>query len=101
MRLHSKSKILFLALAICIAFSVVFAENLIADDNEHDCTGEGCPVCLGIETVHYFIISLKLGALIVVFLAVCPVFFTQTTLKCTEIFLSLYSPITLKVRFNS
>jgi hypothetical protein len=100
MELCPQKKVLFLALAVCIAFSVIFAENIIADDHDHDCTGEGCPFCLGIETVYYFLISLKLGAF-AVFLAVCPVLFIQTPIKRTECTISLHSPVALKVRFNS
>jgi hypothetical protein len=100
MELRPKGKILFLTLAICIVFSVVFAETIIADNFEHDCKGEGCPVCLTIETVNNFIKSLKLFAL-VVFLAVCPMFPIHTSKNMGYLSLSFISPITLKVRFNS
>jgi hypothetical protein len=100
MKLRSPKKVLFLALAACIAFSVVFAEVVIADDIDHDCMGEGCPFCLGIETVHNFFKSLELGTL-AVFLSACPVFLTQTPRTFTGFLLSLHSPVALKIRLNS
>jgi hypothetical protein len=100
MELRPSQNALFLALAVCIAFSVVFAEVLIADDLDHDCTGEGCPFCLSIETAHNFLKNLRLGAL-AVFLAACPVFLVQTLKKCTVFPLLFNSPVVLKVRFNS
>jgi hypothetical protein len=100
MELRPKGKALFLALAVCIAFSVVFAEALIADDIDHDCTGEGCPFCLAIETAHNFLKNLKMGGM-AVFLAVGPAFSAQTPLQFTDSPLSFNSPVALKVRFNS
>jgi hypothetical protein len=89
-----------LALAVCMLFSVVFAEAAIANDFDHDCTGEGCPFCLAIETAHNFLKSLRLGGA-VAFLAVGPAFSIQTPPKCTDFSLSFNSPVVLKVRFNS
>jgi hypothetical protein len=100
MESRPKGKILFLALAVCIAFSVVFAETLIANDLDHDCTGEGCPFCLTIETANNFLKSLKLGAL-AVFLAACPVFAVLNFRRYTEVISCTFSPVALKVRFNS
>ncbi|MDR0320670.1 MAG: hypothetical protein LBI28_04135 [Treponema sp.] len=100
MELRPKRKILFLALAVCIVFSVVFAEVVIADDLDHDCAGEGCPLCLTIETVHNFIRNLKLGGT-AIFLVVCPMFLAQTPPQSAEFAFSLNSPVALKVRFNS
>jgi hypothetical protein len=100
MELRPKRTVLLLALAVCMAFSVVFAEILVAGDIDHDCIGEGCPFCITIETVHNFIKNLKLGGL-AFFLAVCPVFLIRTSQKFTDFPLSPNSPVALKVRFNS
>jgi hypothetical protein len=100
MELRPKNKVLLLAMALCMVFSLVFAEIVIADEPDHDCAGEGCPFCLIIETTHNFLKSLKFAAL-AVFLTVCPVFLIQTPPKYTDFPLSLYSPVALKVRFNS
>jgi hypothetical protein len=98
MELRPKGKILFLALAACMVFSVVFADVLITDDIDHDCKGEGCPICLTIETAHNFIKNLKLAAM-VVFLAFsflhCSLLPAHCSLHPT------HSPVILKVRFNS
>jgi hypothetical protein len=100
MELFSKRKVLFLILALCIVFSLVFTELVIAEDLDHDCIGDGCPFCLLIETAHNFTKNLKLGVL-TIFLAACPVFILQTFYKSSEFTISFQSPIVLKVRFNS
>jgi hypothetical protein len=100
MELRSDRKVMFLALAVCMIFSVFFAEVLIADDLDHDCIGEGCPFCLAIEIANNFLKSLKLTVL-TVFLIVCLIFLIQTFKKFIEFDISLHSPVALKVRFNS
>jgi hypothetical protein len=99
MELRSKRKVLFLALAVCIAFSILFAELVIADDHDHDCIGEGCPFCLQIETTNNLLKTLKLAGLFY-FLTVCTVFISLAFQKYTEITICAFSPIALKVRFN-
>jgi hypothetical protein len=100
MKLRPQRKILLLALAVCIVFSFVFAEVLIAKEHDHDCIGEGCPSCLLIEIANIFLKSLKLGGLSG-FLAVCPALPVLSFQKYTEIAHCGFSPVTLKVRFNT
>ena len=95
-----KKRLLFIALAICIVFSVFFTENLAAGEHDHDCIGEGCPVCLQIEIANNFLKTLKTAGL-VMFLTVLLMSPAQTLHKLSEIAPLSYSPIMLKVRFNS
>ena len=91
---------LFLALAACIAFSVVFIGNLAAADIDHDCTGENCPYCLHIETAKDFLKALKTAgsfSSLTGHLA----FTAKTPENCAECTIYSPSPIVLKVRFNS
>jgi hypothetical protein len=91
---------LLLALAACMAFSVVFTENLAAGDIAHDCIGESCPYCLHIETAQDFLKALKTAGSCtfftghLVFAAAIPENYTEHTAYSP-------SPIALKVRFNS
>ncbi|MDR2717680.1 MAG: hypothetical protein LBB89_06405 [Treponema sp.] len=92
-------KNLVIFLTVCIAFSVIFAAVLTAADHEHDCTGEGCPVCLHIEAAQYFLKTLKLsgvGLLLVLYSA-----FLSQTAPDTTLVVYPFSQIALKVRFNS
>jgi hypothetical protein len=34
------------ALCVCLVMAALFSESFIAAHAEHDCSGEGCPVCL-------------------------------------------------------
>jgi len=92
-----KRSMLFLAMAACIVFSVVFTENLTAADIDHDCAGESCPVCLHIETAKGFLKA----AGSCTFLAGHVVFPAAIPEKIAECTIHPYSPIALKVRFNS
>jgi hypothetical protein len=99
MELCLNKKNLLLIPAACIAFSVVFTETLIAAEHDHDCTGEGCSVCLQIETAKCFLKNLKL-TVISLFFSICLLFSVQIRIKYV-FFIPLLSPVALKVRFNS
>jgi len=100
MNLCPKIKTLFLILAVCVAVSAVFTENLIAAGYEHDCIGEDCPVCLRIEAAECFLKTLKLAG-IGFFLTVCSLLSVQFYKKYAGTIFCFLSPVTLKVRFNS
>jgi len=95
MELCPKLKPLFLIPAVCIAFS----EDLNAAEHDHDCIGEGCPVCFQIEAAKCFLKNLRL-ALIGLFLTVCLALSVQINRKIVY-FIPFLSPVALKVRFNS
>jgi hypothetical protein len=100
MELRPAKKILFLVLAACIAFSVIFAESLTAAGHDHDCAGEGCPVCLCIEAANNLLKVLKLALLF----AILTAFFAsraEAPPKQPGFTSYLFSPVALKVRFNS
>jgi len=96
MKLISKRKIILLALALCLVISVAFAETLIVDSHDHDCTGTNCLICLRIELAK----SLKL-AITTLFFITCLAF----SALIPKIYAGLYdyslSPVMLKVRFNT
>ena len=100
MGLRCKGRMLFLALAVCIAFSVVFAANLVAGEIDHDCTGENCTVCLHIETTKGFLKALKTAGSFT-FLNGHLVFTAKIPENYAECNIYPHSPIALKVRFNS
>jgi hypothetical protein len=100
MELRPKRKMLFFTMVACILLSVVLIESLAADGHDHDCKGEGCPVCMQIETAQNFLKALKI-AVLASFLAVFLAFTAQTYLKPADSTTNPFSPITLKVRFNS
>jgi hypothetical protein len=95
-----KWKLPLLILAACIAFSVVFAETLTAGVHEHDCIGEGCPVCLCIEAAECFLKTIKVAGT-GLFLAACSVFSVQLCKKFAGSAVYSLSLVLLKVRFNS
>jgi len=94
-----KSRILFLALALCIIFSVVFTENLSAGSNEHDCTGADCPICLIIEAGQNFLKTLKITGFL--FFTALMAFLAHILIGYSGLNAYTLSPIKLKIRINS
>jgi len=100
MELYRNRKILFLVIAVFIVFSVISAETLIASEHDHDCTGEGCPVCLQIEIVKCFLRTFNL-IVFFSFLAAFHEFFAAVYRVFNGFFHYIFSLVTLKVRFNT
>jgi len=112
MKLQTKSKNLLLAMAVCIAFSVILTGTLTVSYLDHDCIGgkihpigssantePDCPICQKIESAEIFLKILKLTS-IVLFFTNCFAFIIQTPNVNTLHDAYLLSPVALKVRFN-
>jgi len=97
---NQKRKTLFLVLAVCIAFSVVFTVTQTAAILDHECTEHDCRQCRQIEAAKYFIKIIRL-AIIGLFFAVFLTLPNQINKKYTVTAAYILSPVTLKVRFNS
>jgi len=100
MKLNTKKKILLLVLAVCVTFSILSAETLIAGEQDHKCTGKCCPVCQRIEIVKCFLRIFNLAGFIVLF-AAFHALFSQAQHIYDEFSYYILTPIALKVRFNS
>jgi hypothetical protein len=100
MKLYRKRKILLLILAVCIVFSVVSAETLIASEHDHICTGHSCHVCLQIEIVKCFLRTLNLAGIIFFISIFYPFIFLDNRIY-NKFSYNIPTPIALKVRFNS
>ena len=96
MKQISYRKIILLALALCLAVSVVFAETLIVGSHDHDCTGTNCLICLRIELAK----SLKLASITLFFIN-CLAFSALIPKICAGLNDYSLSPVMLKVRFNT
>jgi hypothetical protein len=51
-----------IALCACLVLAALFSENFIAVRADHDCSGEGCPVCLLAEGARTLTRQLKHAA---------------------------------------
>ena len=103
MKLQPKRNVLFLAMMISIAVSVILTGALNVDCLDHDCLTcdvPECPICQRIEMAEIFIKALKLAS-IALFFTGCFVSFVQITNAFTNHNAYLPSPVALKVRFNS
>jgi hypothetical protein len=100
MKLCQRREMLLLVPAVFISFSIFFSETQICSGHDHDCIGEGCPICLQIETADNFLNTLKLASVYLLLLA-CFVFFVYFPKKHASLNIYYLSLIGLKVRFNS
>jgi hypothetical protein len=100
MELFPKRKILLFALATCIVFSVILSVILTTTSHDHDCKGEGCPICHQIEKVNNNLKTFKLAGFYMYISAFLLNRFAIFS-KYSEFTFYLYSPIAIKVRFNS
>ena len=86
-------------MVVFIFFAVVFTETLSAGNDDHDCIGSNCAICLVIEAGHNFLKTLKsIGFL---FSAALLMFIAHILKRYTELCNYPLSPVILKVRFNS
>ena len=95
-----KKKILFLVLTICFVFLIAFSETIAAAEIHHDCRGEECSFCLQIKAALFFIKTLKIAGIALLF-GFCLMFPNESPQKKAESFSFYVSPVMLKVRFNS
>jgi len=96
-------KVLLLALAACVVFSIFLTVIVTAQSLNHACckTEEsGCLPCLQIEAANNFFRTLKLLIFFALF-AAHQMSRTQAPRKYPESNSFFLSPVALKVRFNS
>jgi hypothetical protein len=113
MKLQPNKSFLLLAMAACIAFSIILTGTLIAGclDHVHSegrvrligstaKTEPDCPICQKIERAEIFLKALKLASITLFFIG-CFMFIIQTsnTHKTHDAY--RFSPVALKVRFNT
>ncbi len=91
------SKILIVMLTILLCVSMLSAVFCIAEHSHHDCTGEGCVVCMVLEQCDERVRAL--GTAVSVFLMLLCVMFTAGSLPVSAVrTVSSHTPITLKVK---
>ena len=106
MEIRPKTKILLLAVAICIAFPVIFGEVLVSLDIGHECHGNhggveaSCQVCLKIELARSLLKTIKMVSAGLTLAALLHLF-TRSKLEYSEQKYFNLSPILLKVRINT
>ena len=91
---------LFLILAVCIIFPVIFIESLASLLLDHDCPETVCSPCLQIETAQLFLKTLNLAG-IIVFLAVNVLLLLPIIKNNIGFVFYSLSPVVMKVRCNT
>ncbi|MBQ8922467.1 MAG: hypothetical protein IJ060_09980 [Oscillospiraceae bacterium] len=95
MKKHSGLFAVLMTILLCI--SMLGSVLIIAEHTHHDCTGEGCAVCMVLEQCDERVRTL--GTAVSVFLMLLCVMFTAVSLPDSAVHtISSHTPITLKVK---
>jgi hypothetical protein len=88
-------------LALCVSFMALssFSEGFIRKNAEHDCCGEGCPICLQIQWAQDFSRQLRYTPFPIP-LPLSALLFSILVLKPVPFNLVPVSSVTLKVKMN-
>jgi len=99
--LPSKRKKMFAAFAAFIIFSLIFTMLAMAAILDHECIGDGCPLCMAIKAAVSFLTSIKLIALFIFFAAALSFIIQKPSKKTAPRYPCICSPVILKVRLNT
>jgi hypothetical protein len=89
----------WLGLCVCFLFVSLFSAGFITSRAEHDCCGEGCPVCIQIQWVENFFRQLRSFSSPPLFsVSALPV--TVIVLKIAVLNLIPVTSVNLKVKLN-
>lgn len=95
MKKHSGLIAVLMTLLLCI--SMLGSVFIIAEHTHHDCTGEGCAVCMMLEQCDERVRSL--GTAVSMFLMLFCIMFSAVSLPVSAVCtVSSHTPITLKVK---
>ena len=95
--MKNTSKIIIVLLTIVLCVSMLSAVFCIAEHTHHDCTGEGCAVCMMLEQCDERVRAL--GTAVSALLMFLCVMFTAVSLPVSAVrTVSSHTPITLKVK---
>lgn len=89
---------LCVAMGILVVICVIFSLIYINKEAHHDCSGEGCPVCLQIHAAQELLNNIKGAVLISLFCTVIDIFIGHRLAYGIRILRRQRSPVTLKVK---
>jgi hypothetical protein len=89
-----------LTLTACVALAAVLAETFIFAHLDHDCCGEGCPVCAQIEAAQRLLEGLARTALFTLFAWLFAAHTKTLVRSAGTFFPSTLTPVFLKTKLT-
>lgn len=96
----SKQKLLSITVIFMLCLVVMFSSYYIASENNHDCSGENCPICFQINMCESTVKSIGTGVAAAAFTAVAVFVLILSSLKNSDSFL-FETPVSLKVKLTN
>lgn len=96
----NKQKLLSVTLALLLCSVVMFSAFYVVAENNHDCSGENCPICFQINMCESTVKSIGTAVVAVACLAVTVFVLILNNLKDSDSYL-LETPVSLKVKLTN
>jgi hypothetical protein len=93
-----RGRFFVIAFALCVIFTLLFAASFESAHLDHDCCGEGCPVCLHIEVARNILKSLALACVVAVFAGLAKR--EKTLVNFISAYIFSPNPVLLKVKLT-
>lgn len=97
--MKKKNKIVAVLLAVTVLVVMLYSGLFIAAETDHDCVGEGCPICYQINACQNALKNLSLAVCAAVFTAAFTYTLCRTVSACADVN-SSYTLVSLKVKLS-
>ena len=94
-----KNRIAAVLLTVMVFVVMLYSTLLIAAEADHDCVGEGCPICHQINACRKALKNLSLAVCTAAFAAVFAYALCRTISACADVTAS-YTLVSLKVKLT-
>ena len=98
--MERKKRIVAMLLAVTILFVVLCSAAFIAEEANHDCAGENCPICAQISVCQNMLKTFALAVCAVAFAAAFTYTLRKHIFACTDMVPS-YTLVSLKVKLTN
>lgn len=95
----SKKKLLAVTIVCMLCSVLMFSAFFIASENNHDCSGENCPICFQINMCESTVKSVGTGIAAAAFMAAVVFVLILNNLNSSDPFL-FETPVSLKVKLT-
>ena len=100
MERKKRTRIAALLLAVAVLVITLYSALFVAAEADHDCVGEGCPICYQVEACKITLKSLSLAVCV----TAVAVAFTYTLCRCISLctdYAQRDTLVSLKVKFSN
>lgn len=97
--MENKRKITAIILAVIVLLVMFYSAHFIAEESEHDCVGDDCPICCQINVCRSSLKNLSLAVVVAVLAAAFTFIIYRSIAVCTDT-ITYHTLISLKVKLT-